>query len=405
MSGSTQVAIISDFPSGVSRIEGNQGSGNDAVFVQGDGSTIVDLDGGSGDDFVGADDSFAGQMILNGDAGNDTFPTSSGDDIINGGSGDDTIQSGGGNDTLNGENGNDAIEAGAGNDTLDGGSGEDGLFGGDGDDQLTGGLGDDMLTGESGRDTYIFANAWGEDALEEVAGDNIVDFSAATNALTFTLGTDNRHEITSGASSVTNLDKNIGTFIGGMDADTFEVSHVLASGMSLQGKQDEDQYNIAFGDQVLGNVTIIDMLGDNKLGVSSPYTTAVTMSAATIGHQSRTIDYADGNIQEFDIYALQSDVSVTQAISVTEGFIVESDSINWVDTVQANYLDIRTTDTININYDLLALNVLESGADALARVAADLADATIVRDTAQAALTAAQEDLDPAAVATAQANL
>ena len=54
---------------------------------------------------------------------------------------------------------------------------------------------------------------------------------------------------------------------------------------------------------VLGNVTIIDMLGDNKLGVSSPYTTAVTMSAATIGHQSRTIDYADGNIQEFDIYA------------------------------------------------------------------------------------------------------
>ena len=44
------------------------------------------------------------------------------------------------------------------------------------------------------------------------------------------------------------------------------------------------------------------------------------------------------------------------------------------------------------------------GADALARVAADLADATIVRDTAQAALTAAQEDLDPAAVATAQAT-
>ena len=79
-------------------------------------------------------------IVIDGDAGNDTLTGGSGNDVIVGGDGDDIINGGDGGDLLSGGAGADQIDAGAGNDTLvidvddlntglvQGGAGYDGAF-------------------------------------------------------------------------------------------------------------------------------------------------------------------------------------------------------------------------------------------------------------------------------------
>gem|GEM_PF-6700424 len=390
---------------GISKITGSLGAGNDAVFIKGNGNMTVDIDGGSGDDSIVTDETYQGVFDIDGGSGDDTIISAKGNDVIIGGAGNDTIQSGSGNDTINGGTGNDAIHAGAGDDTIDGGSGNDGLIGGSGNDQLTGGSGDDTLIGEDGDDVYIFADSWGEDLLQETAvNSNTVNFTGVTNPLSFTLGENNRYLVSAGASSLFNRDKNIATFIGGSSSDTFDVSHVLPTSMTLQGGGDDDQYNISYGDRVQGDVTITDTSGDNKMRVWTAYDSALALSATDVAHASRNIDFENGNIQEIDIYALESDVSVTEAIDITDGFITQAKSIVWSDTIKANYINFHSEETINVDHDLEALNILESGADALTRAQDDLTAAIAVRDAAQTALDTAEAGLDQTALAAAQSD-
>jgi Ca2+-binding RTX toxin-like protein len=114
-----------------------------------------------------------GDVIFQGNAGNDYFRNDTGlraiafgglgNDILIGGSNNDRMDGGAGNDCLYGRLGNDVLLGGDGNDHMWGSFGNDLLLGGDGDDRMWGGAGndtffggddDDRMWGDLGNDTY-----------------------------------------------------------------------------------------------------------------------------------------------------------------------------------------------------------------------------------------------------------
>jgi Ca2+-binding RTX toxin-like protein len=210
--------------SGITKIEGDGGQGNDYidlsgvgtgaakpisaeikggfgndVLIAGDGTDAV-LMGGAGDDVLigaGADD----QMF--GEDGNDKIVGGGGSDYIDGGKGDDMIAGNDGNDTIIGGDGNDVIYGGAGNDTLIGGQGNDEIHGdadatlgsspsytftpaaassagndiidgGDGKDTLFGDGGDDLIAGGAASDTID-----GGDGNDRIWGDSTFQFDTS----------------------------------------------------------------------------------------------------------------------------------------------------------------------------------------------------------------------------------
>jgi hypothetical protein len=82
----------------------------------------------------------------------------------------DHLFGGAGADTLSGQMGADYLEGGADADKLDGGADSDTLLGGAGADTLTGGSGADLLLGGLDSDSYVFAQAWGHDVIEDADG-------------------------------------------------------------------------------------------------------------------------------------------------------------------------------------------------------------------------------------------
>ncbi len=118
--------------------------GDDAIFLNDPFSThhpdagsiqlidIEQINAGGGDDVVDLTefDLEYGDIIINGEGGNDHLWSSSGNDTINGGTGNDHIFGGGGDDELNGDSGDDEIYGSIGNDVLRGGAGNDTLYGG-----------------------------------------------------------------------------------------------------------------------------------------------------------------------------------------------------------------------------------------------------------------------------------
>ena len=156
------------------------GNGNDSIENSGDSTTISS---GSGDDTIrnmSDGGKLAKNVIINGDAGNDS---------ISGGNGDDTLSSGDGNDKLFGNEGNDSLYGGKGNDSLKGGEGNDKLYGEDGNDTLDGGAGNDSLWGGNGADlfiTYISGEDKGNDVIYNFANNDMLlitgKFSSSYNS-------------------------------------------------------------------------------------------------------------------------------------------------------------------------------------------------------------------------------
>jgi Ca2+-binding RTX toxin-like protein len=137
--------------------------------------------GTTGDDSIVA---FAGDDVAMGDGGNDNISAGEGVDFVNGGegadtifagSGDDQVFGGGGADTIFGDAGADRIFGDAGNDTIAAGAGDDTVFGGAGNDRFVAEIGD-------GNDVYI------GDGSEGGTGNDTLDMSAATAAVTVNLG-------------------------------------------------------------------------------------------------------------------------------------------------------------------------------------------------------------------------
>lgn len=147
--------------------------GNDVVYGE-EGDDYIDtcedddyIDGGSGND-----------TILAGD-GNDTVYGGDGDDSIDTGSGDDVIYGGAGNDTIiNNNNSSDYIDGGAGNDNIT-------TFGGH--DTIIGGAGDDYINNSGGDDTYIYNLGDGNDTIQDVHGNDVIEFGEGitTNNIKF----------------------------------------------------------------------------------------------------------------------------------------------------------------------------------------------------------------------------
>lgn len=224
------------------------GTEGDDLIVGGHGRDAIR--GGAGDDNLAG---LAGRDVIHGDEGddniaggpgNDTLSGGAGDDVIAGGAGDDLISGGPGADRLHGEDGADVIYGDEGADLIDGGAGEDLMFGGDGDDLVDGGDGADHLDGGAGNDTLsggadgdVLIGGAGEDLVRAGDGDDLVlaeddgaadhydggtgqdrlDYSAATEGVTFDLAAGTATGASVGADSFEAFE----TFVGSAAADTF----------------------------------------------------------------------------------------------------------------------------------------------------------------------------------------
>ncbi|MGY4830466.1 calcium-binding protein [Sphaerotilaceae bacterium SBD11-9] len=108
-----------------------------------------------------------------GGAGNDTIRGGLGNDTLAGGDGSDMVWSSGGNAQLDGGSGDDTVgamwESGTGQLYAYGGDGNDVVVG-NGDDTLEGGLGDDVLIGASGINTFLFGRGEGNDVAASSGG-------------------------------------------------------------------------------------------------------------------------------------------------------------------------------------------------------------------------------------------
>jgi len=115
------------------------------------------------------------------------------------------------------------------------------------------------LIGTTGNDRFIFDNGWGASTVTEsgAGGTSVLDFSAVTSNLTFTINTNGTVSVTDGHGDTLAATSNIQELIGGSGVNTF----VFESGASFSG-------------------TIVGGSGTNTLDYSS-YGSSVTVNLAT----------------------------------------------------------------------------------------------------------------------------
>ena len=216
--------------------------------------------------------SFVGQIVVNGNAGNDTLDASK-----------ITVTTFG--ITFNGGADNDTALGGSGNETLNGGDGNDSLTGGAGNDLLTGGKGDDQLLGGTGNDTYAFGDTDTPetDTLTEAtnAGSDTLNFSTLTTAVTVDLNsemflaTHANRTIKTSATGLTKLAPNFENVIGGTGDDSI-VGNAAANSLfggsgndTIKGGAGTDAIRGDDGNDLLNgdseNDTIIGGAGDDIL--------------------------------------------------------------------------------------------------------------------------------------------
>jgi len=173
--------------SGVTKIVGSGGSGNDSFFIDSSVTKDLQLDGGAGNDefiilggasgskFYGGDgkDTFTNtldRVYFYGGAGNDTFNGSDGIEYIDMGTGKNTINSSGGNDIITINSANDVVNAGKGDDTI----------------YATFNAGNLNLIAGEGNDKIIFASS-NLDGINVVLGDYSLSYNYKTVSFDETL--------------------------------------------------------------------------------------------------------------------------------------------------------------------------------------------------------------------------
>ena len=217
--GSPHVVTIQD--------DGIVGNGVSQVIIDGivtafsvPTATLIINGGDSADTIsvVSLDSTFAGEVAVNGNAGNDSVDVSAIGlfTSLSGGSGDDLLAGGGAADFLNGGSGDDTVWGNAGNDTINGGSGRDSLDGGDGDDTVSGqGSSGDVITGGSGND--LVNGGAGVDTISESANVNFVLTSSSLTGL--------------GTDTLIGIERAI--LVGGSDDNQIDAS--LFTGPGIEG--------------------------------------------------------------------------------------------------------------------------------------------------------------------------
>ncbi|MBS0265985.1 MAG: calcium-binding protein, partial [Planctomycetes bacterium] len=154
-------------------------------------------------------------------------------------------------DTITGNTLNNVLSGFGNNDSLDGGAGNDTLNGGSGNDRLIGGAGNDFLSGGTGDDQYQFTPsvALGTDQIFELAnqGNDTLDFSAATAALTVDLSNPGTQIVTANLSiAFVGAPNEVENVTGGSGNDTLTgnaVNNIIVGGGgndTLQGGAGND---------------------------------------------------------------------------------------------------------------------------------------------------------------------
>jgi hypothetical protein len=175
---------------GVTKIVGDAGTGNDCIFVRPnqDNQLVtvpVELNGGIGNDVLVYDgQATTGTITLTGGDGNDYLEIGencTATVVLSGGDGDDQL-----------------IHHGSGAGTLDGGAGSDQIVGGSGPDTITGGDGDDEITGRGGIDKIDAGN--GNDIIYWRIGDGLDTGLTAGTPVTGGAGIDTFHYTGSAAA-------------------------------------------------------------------------------------------------------------------------------------------------------------------------------------------------------------
>ena len=245
------------------------GLGNDTVLQ----IERAVLNGGNGNNRITVENSFIGDVTLDGGLGNDTLIAGVGNDFVVDSGGDDSIDGGAGNDTLLG---------GSGRDILSGGFGDDWLFGlGGSGDRLTGGPGIDYLNGGTGSDQlWESTSAYGvtfqttptltltDHKLSGLGDDTLIDIEAAT-----LIGGNGKDILNASAFSgfvhllgMAGDDQLIGGLVGDL-LDGGEGSDLLNGGNgndSLWGMAGNDTLKGSFGDDMLDG-------GDGDDGISGSF--------------------------------------------------------------------------------------------------------------------------------------
>lgn len=148
---------------------------NVSLSINGEVSTVQGIEqgsfgGGQASDQINTE-FFAGDVNINGNAGNDVIKTGIGNDFLLGRSGDDDIFSNFGDDFIAGGRGNDTLFGSNGDDELIGDQGNDSLIGGNQNDTLSGAgfassVGDrDTLNGGFGSDLFILGESGGDNPI------------------------------------------------------------------------------------------------------------------------------------------------------------------------------------------------------------------------------------------------
>ncbi|MFT3787025.1 MAG: S8 family serine peptidase [Tepidisphaeraceae bacterium] len=123
--------------------------------------TRVNVDIGSGNDYIEFPTSYTR---------NSTVLTASGNDTIYGGDGIDSIAGGADNDRVFGRAGNDILLGAAGNDSIEGGDGADSIQGDGGDDTIKGLAGADSMYGNDGNDLFDAVDSFADSVINGGTG-------------------------------------------------------------------------------------------------------------------------------------------------------------------------------------------------------------------------------------------
>lgn len=224
----------------------NGGDGNDHFYYRQGSSNVGDvINGGAGRDIVTFDSAAGANASVRVKAS-----TFQGIEEIDGGLGNDAIDATGlFNDILIiGDAGNDTLSSGAGNDHLVGGEGNDVLVGNVGNDALEGGAGADTLIGGDGNDNFVYRA--GESAAEDK-----IDGGAGVDTLFFASETGSNLSVLLEDSMLTNIEQ-----VSGMSGnDTFN-AWPLSNGITMRGEGGDDY--LAGG---AGNDTLLGGIGNDRL--------------------------------------------------------------------------------------------------------------------------------------------
>ena len=222
---------------------------------------------------------------------------------------------------------------GKGDDTITGGSGNDYIFGGKGNDTLTGAGGDDVISGGDGDDTYIFADVWGNDIVNEnsKAGYDTLNFAEVNKKLQLNLGGTTKDYEADGSETGNSVSHPVNSFekvIGGSGNDTLRLVREVAESVKLAGnvltwnntaityKAVEDifikLYDTAKSERV-GTIDIIGAVDRTNYNLVLEALSITVSDQLTAGNISLTSTYLLNIEQDTDVHNGRGDLVIIHA--------------------------------------------------------------------------------------------